>query len=152
MLKKIREFFDSQLSVETENPQQVVNKAACALLFEMIRADYEVTDQELAAMRKAMIKVMGINDAVADELISMAEQEMNDASDYYQFTRLINEHYDEEQKYQLVQSLWMVAYADGNLDKYEEHYMRRISDLLYIPHARFIQAKLEVQQHFLKES
>ena len=40
----------------------------------------------------------------------------------------------------------MVAYADGHVDKYEEHYLRKLGNLLYVPHSVFIQTKLEVQR------
>ena len=47
-----------------------------------------------------------------------------------------------DDKVQLITSLWKVAYADGDLDKYEEHLIRRVADLLYVPHDAFIRAKL----------
>lgn len=152
MLNKLKDFFNSQLQPTENDEGEAVNTAACALLFEMIRSDYQLDDQELVAMRKAMITVLGIDDVTADALIELAEQEINDASDYYQFTRLINEHYSESQKLDLVRSLWMVAFADGHLDKYEEHYLRRITELIYVPHSKFIQTKLEVQKQVLRES
>ena len=152
MLNKLRDFFNKQLQPLDNDDGKAVNTAACALLLEMIRSDYQLDDQELAAMRQAMITVLGLDDVTADALIELAEQELNDASDSYQFTRLINDHYDESQKLDLVRSLWMVAFADGHLDKYEEHYLRRIAELIYIPHSKFIQTKLEVQKQVLRES
>ena len=43
-----------------------------------------------------------------------------------------------------MKAMWEIAYADGKLDKYEEHYLRKVSELLYIPHSQFIQQKLAV--------
>ena len=41
----------------------------------------------------------------------------------------------------MVELLWRVAYADGDLDKYEEHLVRRIADLIHVPHSVFIRMK-----------
>jgi uncharacterized tellurite resistance protein B-like protein len=42
--------------------------------------------------------------------------------------------------------LWQVAYADGSLDPYEEALVRKIADLIYVPHREFIQAKHRIQE------
>jgi uncharacterized tellurite resistance protein B-like protein len=41
--------------------------------------------------------------------------------------------------------MWTVAYADGDLDKYEEHLIRQVAELTYVPHSDYIQCKLNVQ-------
>ena len=51
----------------------------------------------------------------------------------YEFTQHINRQLDHEQKAHVVELLWQVAYADGDLDKYEEHLVRRIADLIHVP-------------------
>ena len=55
--------------------------------------------------------------------------------------RLINRHFSQEEKNHIVELLWEVAYADGELDKYEEHLVRKLADLIYVPHRSFIRAK-----------
>jgi uncharacterized tellurite resistance protein B-like protein len=71
----------------------------------------------------------------------MAEEERSESTDYYQFTSLINGNYTLEQKVCLVELLWRIAYANENLHQYEEHLVRKIADLLYVPHSAFIAAK-----------
>ena len=68
-----------------------------------------------------------------------------DPVDYYQFTTLINSNYTLEQKVSLVDRLWRIAYANETLHKYEEHLVRKIADLLYVPHSAFIAAKLSAR-------
>ena len=41
--------------------------------------------------------------------------------------------------------MWEIAFADGNIDKYEEYVIRKVSDLIYISNDDFIKAKLEVK-------
>jgi uncharacterized tellurite resistance protein B-like protein len=148
MLAKIKLFFDSRLTPEPdEDPEQALQLAACALLFEMVKADFEISASELQAMRKAVQTVMNIDDGTADTLIQLAQEESEAATSLYQFTRLINDNYSLEQKRELVKALWMIAFADGHVDRYEEHYLRKLVDLLYVPHSLFIQTKLEVQEN-----
>ena len=46
---------------------------------------------------------------------------------------------------ELIKNMWEVAYADGNLDRYEEHLIRRVAELLYVSHSDFIKTKLAVK-------
>ena len=148
MLGRIKTFFDSRLTPEPdENPEKALQLAACALLFEMVKADFEISASELQAMRRAVQTVIKIDDGTADTLIQLAQEESEAATSLYPFTRLINDNYSLEQKRELVKALWMIAFADGRVDRYEEHYLRKLVDLLYVPHSLFIQTKLEVQEN-----
>ncbi|MCU7968532.1 MAG: TerB family tellurite resistance protein, partial [gamma proteobacterium symbiont of Bathyaustriella thionipta] len=80
------------------------------------------------------------------ELYQLAHEELNNATDYYQFTKLIAAYFSQPQKIKMIELLWQVAYADNHLDAYEEHMVRRIADLIYVPHHDFIQTKLRVQK------
>ena len=147
MLARIRTFFDTRLAGEhTEDSERALQLAACALLFEMVKADFAISAQELASLRDAAKAALDIDDGTADELIALAEQEAEAATSLYQFTRLVNDHYTVAQKARLTKALWRVAYADGHIDKYEENYLRKLGNLLYVPHTVFIQTKLEVQR------
>lgn len=37
------------------------------------------------------------------------------------------------ERVRLVEHLWRVTFADGRLDYYEDHYVRKIAHLLYVP-------------------
>ncbi len=80
----------------------------------------------------------------AQELVSLAEQEMAQAADYYQFTSLINKNFEMSQKVKMIEYFWKIAFADGRLDKCEGHIIRKVSELLYVPHREFIAAKHRV--------
>lgn len=120
--------------------------ATAALLIEMTRADEEVKPEEQAAVMRAIRKAFGLPEQETVELVRLAEQEANDATCYRQFTALINQHFSKSQKVQVVEMLWEVAYADAEMEQYEEHLLRRLADLLYVPHSDFIRAKLRVQE------
>jgi len=147
MLKKLQDFFESHFmpagntSVSIE---EQLNLAAAALLVEMIFQDDEIRPEEISSVKKVILEQFGLKPEEAETLYQLASEERQQATDYYQFTRLIAEHYSQPQKIKLLESLWRVAYADNALDKYEEHMVRRISDLIHVSHKDFIQAKHRV--------
>lgn len=77
-------------------------------------------------------------DALLDEALAVSKS----ANDMQQFTSVIHKHWSNEQKSGLLIALWRVAFANNELDKYEEHIIRRAADLLYMPHSEFIRTKL----------
>ncbi len=119
--------------------------ACAALLIEVSRADYEVTAEEVAAVSRAVRKTFGLSVAETVALIQLAEEEADSATSYHEFTSLINDSYSKEQKIQLLERLWEVVFADAEMEKYEEHLVRKLADLLYVPHSQFIAAKLRTQ-------
>jgi uncharacterized tellurite resistance protein B-like protein len=85
---------------------------------------------------------LGISQQEIDELVALAGKAADKATSLYEFTRLINDHYSREQKLQVIQSMWRIAYADDALDKYEERLIRQVSDLIHVPHKDYIRLKV----------
>ena len=145
MISKLQDFFNAFLSPQDEapalDPAQRTRLAVSALLLEIAAADFDADQQERQAIINIVTNQFGLGGAEADELIALAEQEHHISTDYFQFTRLINEHYSASQKVELVELLWRVAFADGELHHYEEHVIRRLADLLHVSHRDFISAK-----------
>ena len=50
------------------------------------------------------------------------------------------------ERIKLIESMWKIAYADGNIDKYEEHIIRKVSNLIYVAHSDFIKAKINAKE------
>jgi len=148
MIERFKQFFEKHL-VPPANDEAVgqdrLHLATAALLVEMTRADGEVKADEQAAVARAIRKAFDIDEEKTAELIHLAELEVDDATCYHQFTSLINKNFSKAQKVQVVEMLWEVAYADAEMEKYEEHLLRRLSDLLYVPHHEFIRSRLRVQ-------
>ena len=115
--------------------------AGTALLVEMSRADYEVTPVERSAILRALRRAFDLDPASAAELYREAERHADEATSLYEFTRLINDHFRPDEKDNLIELLWFVAFVDGELDKYEEHLVRRVADLIYVSHSTFIRTK-----------
>jgi len=146
MIEKLKQFFEHSLAPPAlEVDQHMLNLAAASLLFEMMRMDDRIEDAEVAVLANTVKKQFQLSEAEVQTLLQLAEMESRQATDYFQFTSLINEHYTMAQKIQLIESLWRVAFADQHLDPHEEHMVRKISDLLYVAHSDFIATKLRVQ-------
>lgn len=145
MLTAIKNFFEDNLSVEKDEPlDQQLRLATAALMIEMMNQDDHIQQEELDTVKRALKSRFDLNDEETEALFILATDTARHSVDYYQFTSLIKDNYSQEQKIQVVEYLWGIAYADGELDTYEEHMVRRIAELLYVPHKDFIQAKHRV--------
>ncbi|TQV75123.1 TerB family tellurite resistance protein [Aliikangiella marina] len=146
MLKKISVFFERFILVEEEtvDPQHALNLAIAAILIEMGRIDNQFDESERAKLNTILNQQYGISDDEISELTSLAEEELSDAVDYYQFTSLINQNFGRTEKVAMIEQLWNIAYSDGKIDSHEEHFLRKIADLLFVPHSEFIKAKLRI--------
>ena len=118
--------------------------AVATLLVEIARADFEVDPAERIAIRRMLGAAYALDPESADELLARAEDAVEDAVSLYEFTSRLNDELSPAQKVEIIEMLWRVAFADGRIDKYEEHLVRKAADLLHVPHRRFIRAKLKV--------
>lgn len=120
--------------------------AACALLLEVTLADHAEDPEEIHALHRAMNTRFGITEDAFDTLLQATRAQAKDAVSLYEHTRILNDELDHRGKIDLVELMWDIAHADGQLDHYEEHLIRRVAELLYVEHADFILAKLASKQ------
>lgn len=146
MLRAIQDFFSSKIEpdMQTGPDQHGLQLATAALMFEMLRADEDEHPDERRTLEQALQKSFDLSEAETRELAQLAEREAAESVSLYQFTGLINRHFSPQEKIRVVELLWQVAYADGILDRYEEALVRKISELIHVPHRDFIQAKHRV--------
>ena len=147
MIEHFKQFFDKYLSPddkETASPEHKLHLATAALLIEMMRIDDHKKPEEMLALASGIRQTFGLSERETTELIQLAEEEAQDAACYHAFTSLINKGFSKQQKIRVVEMLWEIAYADNELEMYEEHLVRKISDLLYVKHSDFIRTKHRV--------
>ena len=142
MLNKLLAFFKQQEETSEGHKPEL---AAAALLVEIMNADHELSDEESESIKTILFETLFLTEEVTSELLETAKQQVHEASDLFQFTAIINETYSADEKVSLIESLWKVAYSDKKLDKYEEHMVRRIADLLYVSHSDFMQTKNRIK-------
>ena len=145
MFGRITRFFNQHLGaqpVATEaDERHKVRLATAALLLEMAYMDGEFRPEQRETIEAAVVHHFELSDEESTQLLELAEAERSGSTDFFQFTSLINEYYTQQQKRDLVTHLWQMAYADRTIHKFEEHLVRRLSDLLHVPHSAFIQSK-----------
>lgn len=150
MLQAIRRFFDANIGAapgdSTSRSIHSIELATAALLVEVSRIDSETTPQEQAAVERAIRQKFGLSDTEAGELVRLADAELDQATDYFQFTSLVNRGFSAEQKQRVIELMWSVAYADSELSAHENHLMRKIADLLHVPHGDYIAAKMRAKE------
>lgn len=120
--------------------------AAAVLMVEVARADFDEDARELAVVRQQLGKRFGLTDSEIDKLLREAQQTADREVSLHRYVETLNDALEYDDKIAVLEMLWRVAYADGVLEKHEEHLMRRYADLLYIPHRDWIQAKLRVAE------
>ena len=142
MLKRLKGLF------EPAEPRPVpgferrhLQVAVAVLLHEARRADYHPGDDEYAVAQRALAEMFGLSGqqcvAVLEEGRARAEQ----LTSFYAPVTIIKRDFPLEERIRLVEHLWRVAYANGRLDPYEDHYVRKIAHLLYVPNTQSMLAR-----------
>jgi uncharacterized tellurite resistance protein B-like protein len=150
MLSRIAQFFERHLQTDDAQPELSFSQkqlAAAALLMEVAAVDRVFEDAEFDKFKQIVADVYQLSDADIDELCQLARQEQDKATSLFQFTQLINDHCSQPEKFTLVKSMWQIALADGDLDKYEEHLIRRVAELIYVSHTDFLVARNAARKH-----
>ncbi|MEZ5571568.1 MAG: TerB family tellurite resistance protein [Halioglobus sp.] len=145
MIKVLKSLFEVSRQESEESQQRNVRLAAAALLVETARANFELQPTELKRLGQLLQSTLELQDDEVNTLVSHAQERVEEATSLYEFTKVLNEHFTPDKKIQLIRAMWSVAYADGDIDKYEEHLIRNVSDLLYVPHSDYIHCKLAAQ-------
>ena len=144
MLNKIKSLFKKEKkSVLPVKDDYDVNLTCASLIIEVALADKDFDITEINLLKIILKDSYNISPEKIDSLIESAESTVKNNTSLYSYTREINDSLNYEQKIALLDGLWKISYADGTLDKFEEHLVRKISDLIHISHGDFITSKLK---------
>ena len=131
---------------EEDKSSHEVRTATCALLLEMSSIDGEFSESE----KKRIIAILKNDYELQDEhvtaLIDASNKELENSIDLWRFASLINKNYSAEEKVRIIEMIWSVAYADGNLDKHEDYLVHKLAKLLRLTHKQLIDAKLTAKR------
>lgn len=145
MIDRIKAYFNNTMNVAARDTEKSrVHKthlAAAALMVEVLKSDFVHRDEEWSALRSALESGLGLTPDEIDHIVELADAEVEHAVSLHGFTRCIVNSYTMPERIKLIEMLWQVAWADNVLSDHEQHLMRKISSLLYIPHKDYIAAK-----------
>jgi uncharacterized tellurite resistance protein B-like protein len=149
MLRTLKDLFDSlspktaPSAAEEEHAQQL----ACAvLLVEVMRAEADARPAEREAVLAALRRKFTLAPDELERLVELADERARGANDFFAFTSTLNDRFSHEQKVRIVEFMWQVAYADGDLDENENHVIAKVAGLLHVTHGEYIAAKLHARQ------
>lgn len=119
--------------------------ATAVLMLEVARADHVFDESEFDRVLKLIEVHFELTPDEAAELVDTAGDKADHLTSVHDFTQLLHEHLDESDKARIVGLLWQIAYADGQLDKYEDSLVLKISDLLYVSRGRVMRLKHDAE-------
>ncbi|HWR57884.1 MAG TPA: TerB family tellurite resistance protein [Thermodesulfovibrionales bacterium] len=125
--------------------ERKVELLAAVFLLEAAHSDYHCSEDELLHVVETVKSVFRLSGEYVEELIEFAKSERGNATDIYQFSRQANEQMSRAQKLAILDAVWRVIYIDGKINKYEEHFARKLTNLLWLDHKDFINAKLKAR-------
>ena len=146
LITKLKSLLGSVASEDEKAGARPLELACAALMFEVARADFAVDEVEQRAVYDLLTVEFNLSPVEIDSVTEAAADKADAATCLFEFTRAINNLASVDQKRALIGMMWRVAMADNALSRYEEHLIRKVADLLYLPHADFIRAKQAAQR------
>ena len=146
MISKFRKLLEQTLASDTvaggADKQELIRMAAAVLFVEVMHADHQVVKRERQVVKHALVESFSLSTQDAEELLKQAENRVRGVTSLHEFTSLLHSQLNNEEKIILIEQIWRIILADDEVDKYEEHLVRRIAELLYVSHRDYIRAKL----------
>jgi uncharacterized tellurite resistance protein B-like protein len=115
--------------------------AVAVLVHEARRADYEEGGEESTAGERALSELFGLDARASAALLAEGREKAAHLTSFYAPVSSIKREYGMDERIRLVEHLWRVSFADGALSLYEDHYVRKIAHLLYVPNTQSMLAR-----------
>ena len=148
MIDVVKKFFSKATtnvsSGTNQHTEHDIRVATCALFVEIARIDEKFTEAEMETILSILKEKYDLSQDHADALIAEAEKELDNSVDLWQFASLINDNYSNEEKIEIIETLWRIVYVDGKMDAHEHYLMNKLQSLLRLTHEQLIAAKLKV--------
>jgi uncharacterized tellurite resistance protein B-like protein len=125
-----------------EDAEIDVAVAAAALMFEVVWADHDIGQDEMETMSELLQRLFSLTPERVIEIVKQTKVDHDTSVGVFPFTRALNEQLSQQEKFLVLRAMWSIALADEQIDSFEEHTIRRIADLMYVSHHKFIEAKL----------
>jgi uncharacterized tellurite resistance protein B-like protein len=110
--------------------------AVASLLHEVTRVDLASSEVERAAAEHALADLFELPPRDAAALLAEGRERAKQLTSYFAPVSVIKRVLALPERVHLVEHLWRIAYADGRLDSHEDHYVRKIAHLLYVPNTQ----------------
>src|SRR3954465_3233972 len=133
MLDGLRQFIAEIVATDAEPrafDETDYRLAATALLIHIVSLDGEPSMVEKRKLHSLIESSFKLDPGTADRLIASATRVEGEAVDLYHFTSVIMRSLDEEGRLRMVEMMWELVYADGEVSEFEDNVVCRAADLL----------------------
>jgi uncharacterized tellurite resistance protein B-like protein len=148
MLDGLRQFIADVVSPDTQGNRAFDDTgyrlAATALLIHVISLDGQPSELEKRKLHSLIESRFNLDRGSADRLIRSAMLVEGEAVDLYHFTSVIMREVDEEGRLRIVEMMWELVFADGEVSEFEDNVVWRASDLLGVSSRDRIELKHRV--------
>lgn len=133
MISKLANLFRTpDLAAEAGREDAAIHLAAAALMVEAAHMDGQVDAAERSAIARCLEAHFGLSETEAGDLLAKAEAEIAESTQLHPFALRLTGALDYDERVELVEMLWEVAYADGELHDFEANLLRRLGGLLHV--------------------
>jgi len=149
VIKSLHSFLSqafAQKSDEPEGRERGLSLVAAALMMEVARADFREDVVENERIFELLKQTFTLSPEETELLMEQAVEQVDESVSLYEFTRLINDRLEQQEKRLVVKLMWQVAYADSSLHRYEEHVIRKVAELIYLSTAELLRLRHEVEE------
>ena len=143
VIETISSPIDTEAGIEDREAALLL--ATAVLMIDVARADHVFDEIEFDRVLNLIEAHFNLTPEQAAELVNIAGEKAEELISVHEFTQLLHEHLSEQEKARIIGLLWQIAYADGQLDKYENSLVLKISDLLYVSRGRVMRLKHDAQ-------
>ncbi len=161
MLRTLKDLFD-RLTDGLNHPasdahgsavlSHTLELATAVLLVEVMHTEPGLKEAEKDAVLLALRRKFHLAQDELDRLLELAHETARTAYDYHSFTNRLNEQFTQDQKIQVIEAMWQVAYADGHVAAGENHVIAKVAGLLHVTHGEYIAAKMRAKQNAPSEA
>jgi uncharacterized tellurite resistance protein B-like protein len=125
-------------------PAQDLRLSVAVLLLEAARQDDNFDARERAVIMALLARRFTLSPEECEKLIAAAEAHAAELVQLHGHTSAIAAAMSPEERVELIEMLWGVAYADGVLDPEEDLLIRRIAGLVYVDDRERVLARQRV--------
>ena len=142
MLKALKSLFDDAGSRPLPgHERRHLFVAAASLLHEASRVDLREDGAEHAAAQAGLADLFGLTEQEAAAVLADGREKARQMTSYFGSVAVVKRDMGQAERVRLIEHLWRIAYADGPLDPYEDHYVRKIGHLLYVTNTDIVLAR-----------
>jgi uncharacterized tellurite resistance protein B-like protein len=140
-IKRLLETAQAETPAAPAHERRQLQLAVAVLVHEARRADYAEGGDESVAAERAPAEILALEPHESAALLEEGRAKAQQLTSFYAPLTVIKREFSLEERIRLVEQLWRISFADGRLNLYEDHYVRKIAHLLYVPNTQNMLAR-----------